>query len=287
MCIHPSIYNRPSLANLFFWVGAISVLVLASQASAVQLPKINLSQVPNWEYRVLKQADHDSILFTQGLIIDGDSFIESSGLYNRSFVRRYRISDNSLEAEYSLPKHVFAEGIAQLGDQLYLLSWQRQFGIRLNAKTLETERKFFYQGQGWGLTTISDQLIMSNGTNQLSWHDAPNFNKVGSINVTANNEPVNHLNALSYGAGFIWANIWLTTVIVAIDPESGAIQGYIDLSKIAHEHTADQRENVLNGLAWDEQQQALWITGKRWTKRYLLHIVPSNNLLSITPTNKP
>jgi len=206
------------------------------------------------------------------LIVGHHSVIESSGLYGRSFVQRNNRQDGTAEARFTLPEHLFAEGITQYGQQLYLLTWKSERGFILDAKSLRTLKEFRFQGQGWGITSVGKRLLMSNGSAELSWHRPEDFTLLKKTTVLAGQQPIDKINALSYGGGYLWANVWNQATILAIDPYTGQIKGRLKLGKLWQQQVRGSQENVLNGLSWDESEQALWITGKRWKQRYLLDI---------------
>lgn len=235
-----------------------------------------------FQYTVLDTQPHSRRSFTQGLIVDGDELIESSGLYGKSFLHRYPVSGAGREQYHPLPKRLFAEGIALANGKLYLLTWQNGRALVLDPHTFKTESTFAYQGEGWGLATYVQatdneahtQLVMSNGTAQLAFRDPHSFSVLRTVTVTDREQPLHNLNDLAVAHGLIWANVWHSTAIVAIDPDSGEVVGKIDLRAQRDEQPGYGPENVLNGIAWDEQRQAFWVTGKRWAKRYLIRVEP-------------
>lgn len=237
-----------------------------------------------YDYAIVKTLPHSARSFTQGLIVDGDDLIESSGLYGKSFIHRYPVSGssgsgssgNKKEQYKSLPDDLFAESLTLFNDKLYLLTWKSGRVLILDPNNLELQRTLSYQGEGWGLTTFDNELVMSNGSAQLTFRDPEDFSVQRTLTVTDNQKPVNDLNDLAVAHGLIWANVWHESYIVAIDPHSGQVVGKIDLRTLAKRHRSFLSDNVLNGIAWDEQQQGFWITGKRWSKRYLIQVnVPS------------
>ena len=60
--------------------------------------------------------------------------------------------------------------------------------------------------------------------------DPETLEQVGSIQVHDEAGPVVWLNELEYVDGQIYANVWQTDRIAIIDPESGQVTGWIDLS---------------------------------------------------------
>lgn len=237
-----------------------------------------LLAIANWAmgaerlaYTVLARETHDAGVFTQGFVLDQGYFYESSGQYGRSFVLRYpsQDGDGKQPKRLALPRNVFAEGIEVVGDLLYLLSWREGKAWALDKNTLEVKKEFRYSGEGWGLTHDGERLIMTDGTNSLRFFDE-NFEPLGSRKVHLEGEPVPRLNELEYQGGLIWANQWHSDTIYAIDPQTGAVKAMVDLPALRREAGIDSRDSVLNGIAYDEAQDAFWVTGKYWRYRYLL-----------------
>lgn len=231
-------------------------------------------------YEVIAERTHKPNLFTQGFLVDGDHFYESSGLYKQSVLVSYPIAEPAstwakisapFTQKQSIPNKYFAEGLALLNDKLYLLTWQEQTLLVYDKATLNYEKSIPYQGEGWGLTTDGKYLIRSDGSDTLYFHNAEDFSVTKSIKVTAD-EAVSNLNELEYAQGFIWANVWYQDHILKIDPVTGKVEGKIDLSELKKSIKLEYEEQVLNGIAWDEQRQAFWVTGKWWPKMFLLRV---------------
>ena len=232
-------------------------------------------------YELIAERSHKPGLFTQGFLVDGDHFYESSGLYKQSFLVSYPIAEPAstwakisapFTKKQSVPQQYFAEGLALLDDKLYLLTWQEQTLLVYDKTTFQYLKSAPYQGQGWGLTTDGHYLIRSDGSDILYFHQVEDFAIATSIKVTDNDEPVSDLNELEYAQGFIWGNVWHQDFILKIDPDTGKVVGKVDLSQLKKSVKPDHNEQVLNGIAWDEQQQAFWVTGKWWPKMFLIRV---------------
>lgn len=258
--------------SYFFVLLTLCFAGLLHAQSQPQRTYSGLDATPSWPYRITQHAPHDTEHFTQGLIVGTHSVIESSGLYGQSFVQKYNRKSGESEVRYTLPKTLFAEGIALYEQQLYLLTWKSRRGFVLDATNLQPLREFRFKGQGWGLTRLGEHLLMSNGSSEITWHRPSDFKQLNTTLVRAGQTPIDNINALSYGGGYLWANIWRQATILAISPETGQIKGKLNLDELWEEQAQNHKENVLNGLSWDESEQALWVTGKRWSQRYLLDI---------------
>ena len=235
------------------------------------------SQFKPLAFSILKTHNHDPNAFTQGWVMDKTDFYESSGLYGKSFIVRY-MQDNQVKQRYTFPKALFAEGLTLFKKELFALTWQKGIVFVFEPKTLKIKRTHRYTGEGWGLTHNNKQLIMSNGTNQLYFRNARDFAKVRALTVKGGNINWQRLNELEYAKGIIWANIWQTTLIAAINPINGNVMGTVDLNKLVKANTQKPRHQTLNGIAYDAAHDAFWITGKHWPKRYLIKIqTPTNS----------
>ncbi|NHO64806.1 glutaminyl-peptide cyclotransferase [Aestuariicella hydrocarbonica] len=256
------------------------LMLLSSRAAAdLSLPASihgdavnNTPTVVRYDYNIVKSLPHSTTSFTQGLVVDQDHIIESSGLYGKSFIHRYHKSSSSPTHNHHLDDDLFAEGIALLQGKLYALTWKSGQAYTLNPQTLERLQTFTYQGEGWGLAAYGNQLVMSNGSSQLTFRNPLNFDTTRTVTVTQGGKAVANLNDLTVFGGLIWANVWYSSDILAIDPDSGRVVGVLPLAELAKQHRSYRRDNVLNGIAWDAQEQGLWVTGKRWNRRYLLKL---------------
>lgn len=219
---------------------------------------------------VLEEQAHDPLTFTQGLLISDGKVYESSGLYSKSFIRRYDNQTQKIEKQRKLPNNLFAEGLTLFNNQLFLLTWKSGMALVLDPKTLQPLKKFSYSGEGWGLTHSANELIMSDGSDTLIFRNPSTFKKTKSISVHSKWKHYKNLNELDYADSAIWANIWQSNLILKISPLDGSVLGIADLSKLAEKNNRIRNESVLNGIAYDEEKKAFWITGKYWPSRYLV-----------------
>lgn len=245
---------------------------------------LGAAAVPNIAYEIAGSRTHKPTTFTQGLEIYKGEFYESSGLYGQSFLARYPIEEPastwaSISAPFSdkiqLADRFFAEGLTIIDDKVYLLTWREKTLHIFSIKPFKLIEQIHYQGEGWGLAFDGEHLIRSDGSATLYFHDSKKFAVDKILKVTIDGKPCDKLNELEFHQGFIYANRWYRNEILKIDPNSGEVVGIIDLSKIAHQHQTNSLDDVLNGIAWDEQRQGFWITGKRWPKMYLIQLEAS------------
>jgi glutaminyl-peptide cyclotransferase len=238
-------------------------------------------QVEALNYQVIAERSHKTSLFTQGLFVNKGMFYESSGLYGKSLLVAYPVIEpTSTWAKLSAPftkKQVltegyFAEGITLLNNKVYQLTWHEETLLVYDATTLIPLKSLKYTGEGWGLTTDGKQFIRSDGSDTLFFHHAENFSIEKKIRVRLNQQAITQLNELEYVDGFIWANIWHDKRILKIDSTTGQVVGVMDLTAIIHSLNLKDSESVLNGIAYDTEKKAMWVTGKQWPKMFLLKI---------------
>lgn len=223
-------------------------------------------------FAILEERERAADHFTQGLYFDGRRWWESSGLYGRSWVAEYTDpSANPLRRKW-LAGDRFAEGLAVLRGKLYLLTYRAGELQVYRASDLSPLGLRHYAGEGWGLTSDGEQLIMSNGSGELTFRDPDTFAIKRRLEVHGYGEDWSQLNELEYAQGLIWANIWQDTRIIAIDPESGEVRGMLDLESLLPPAPKAGRhpDAVANGIAWDQKRNGLWVTGKFWPKLYLI-----------------
>lgn len=233
--------------------------------------------VPIYGYQVVAVLPHDPAAFTQGLVLQDDVFYEGTGLRGQSTLRKVDPATGQVLQGIRLPDEYFGEGIAVHGDRLYQLTWQEHTGFIYGKDSFELLGTWSYAGEGWGLTTDGQRLIMSDGTNELRFLDPETLQEVGRVAVLdGNGQPVLRLNELEWVQDEVWANVWQTDLIARIDPASGRLLGWIDLSGLlSEEDRAVQRVDVLNGIAYDALTGRLFVTGKWWPKLFEIELTPA------------
>ena len=220
--------------------------------------------------RHLATFPHDKGSFTQGLLWDDGFLYESGGQYGASSLRRTEVKTGKIIVRRDLPRQVFAEGLALVEDSLFQLTWRENVCLVYDKKTFELKGQFRYSGEGWGLTYDGKELILSDGTNILRFLDPKTFRLQRTVEVMDSidkhrPEPVRNLNELEWIRGEIWANVWMTTRIVRINPKNGNVIGWIEMeSFVPQEHRNDKQNCVLNGIAFDPATNHVYITGKYW-----------------------
>jgi glutaminyl-peptide cyclotransferase len=228
--------------------------------------------IPIYGFEVVHVWPHDRDAFTQGLIFHDGKLLESTGEVGRSSLRRVELETGKVLQRVDVPEPYFAEGITLLKGKVYQLTWQHQLGFIYDAWTFEKIGTFNYQGEGWGLTNDGQSLILSDGTNRIQFLDPDNFQVRKTIAVVDQGMPVNEINELEYVQGEIYANIWHADRIVRIEPQTGRITGWIDLTGLLPPNEVQDEEAVLNGIAYDETSSRLLVTGKLWSKLFEIRL---------------
>lgn len=261
-----------------------------SGGSNTPKPNVNASNsntakagpLPVYGYEVVKAYPHDPKAFTEGLFFHDGFLYESTGGQNagESSIRKVDIDTGKVLQKWELPAGQFGEGIAMIGDKIFMLTWQDNLGRVFDAKTFKLLREFSYQGEGWGMTTDGTNLIFDQGTHVLKVIDPESFKTVKTIPVMREDgKPLMRINELEMVKGELWANIWHSeeadtlgkpNYIARIDPTSGKLLGWINLAGISPDDQGhnNQEENTLNGIAYDAANDRIFVTGKRWKKLY-------------------
>lgn len=221
------------------------------------------------QYSVVKMYPHQTSSFTQGLEFDGKMLYESTGLSGASNVMQIDLETGVIRKSVPLAEQYFGEGITIVDNKIYQLTWTSGICFRYSMD-FKLEKTFSYHTQGWGLTHRDTSLIMSDGTNKLYVY-TPDFKLKSEVAVYDNNGPVSNLNELEYVNGYVLANVWKTNRIVQIDPASGIVVGVMHMDPILPPGI-NTTDDVLNGIAYQPQEKAFYITGKRWPTLYKLNV---------------
>ena len=237
------------------------------------LPGLALA-TEQFTYKVLERKPQSRENFVQGLEIHDGQLYVSSGLYGRSHISRYDFATGALKKQQRLHPAIFAEGLTIFGDMLYQLTWRERLVIVYRRDKLEFDHTFQIPGQGWGLTHDGQRLIYSDGSHYLYFIDPETEQIVDSISVEEKGLPVTRLNELEYVDGKVWANIFQQDRIVIIDPGTGKVEGSIDMSGLLPAIDRLPDTDVLNGIARNPEDGAIWVTGKRWPWLYRIEVLP-------------
>ena len=205
-----------------------------------------------YSYKVVHTYPHNRDAFTQGLVYDNGVLFEGTGQETGSSLREVELETGKVIRQHNLEGSLFGEGIALYGNRIFQVTWENKVGFVYEKSTFKLINKIYYATQGWGLTTINDRIVMSDGTNVLYFFEPELFTVASRIEVYDNKKKIDSLNELEYINGEIWANIWMTDLIARIDPLTGKVIAYIDLKGILPARDKNADTDVLNGIAFDQ-----------------------------------
>ena len=223
-------------------------------------------RLPVYGVAVTATYPHDPKAFTEGLFFQDGSLFESTGEVGESGFRQSELATGRVVKSYDLPAPYFGEGIVPWKDKLFELTWKDQKGFIYGLKDFSPVGDFTYAGEGWAATHNDRAIIMSDGTSVLRFLDPDSLQTVSTLKVTAHGCPVEKLNELEWVDGQIYANIWQTNLIARIDPKTGAVTSFLDVSSLGPKDRGP--DDVANGIAYDAGQHRLFVTGKRWPQLY-------------------
>ena len=226
-----------------------------------------------YTYKIVKTYPHDTAAFTEGLVFNNGVLYESTGTFKSSpsSLRQVNLETGEVQQEILLSSQYFGEGLTVVDDALIQLTWQSHIGFIYDKETFGLQGNFSYDTEGWGLTYNGSELIMSDGSSNLYLLNPTTFQKTGQVNVHDGNTSITNINELEYVNGDVYANIWMQQKIAIINPQTGAVKGWIDLTGIYQSNNVDE---VLNGIAYDSSTGRLFVTGKDWPNLYQITIAP-------------
>jgi glutaminyl-peptide cyclotransferase len=245
-------------------IAALVLLVLPAGATAA----------PQYGYKVVHAYPHDPQAFTEGLFYLNGFLYESTGLEGHSSVRKEKLETGQVVEKHDLASAYFGEGIVNWKDRLVQLTYRTEKGFVYDLGSFKERKTFGYKGEGWGLTQDGRRIVMSDGTPQIRFIDPDTLKETGRITVTDGGRPVQNINELEWVKGEIFANIWQTNLIARIDPKTGKVIGWIDLTGLSDQAGALAiPDAVLNGIAYDAAHDRLFVTGKLWPKLFEIKLV--------------
>ncbi|MGH3786259.1 MAG: glutaminyl-peptide cyclotransferase [Pseudonocardiaceae bacterium] len=246
----------------------------AGQQPAGPPPADQRAAAQQLRVQVLATLPHDTTMYTQGLEIHDEVLYEGSGRVGESRIRTTALSGTAILREEVLPAPLFGEGLTIAGDRLWQLTWTDHTAIERDPETLAERRKVTYPGEGWGLCYDGNRLVMSDGSDRLTFRDPVTFAPSGGVAVQLNGKPIRQLNELECVDGAVWANVYQTDRIVRIDPSTGTVTGVAEASGLL---SAQQQASadVLNGIAAIPGTNEFLITGKYWPSMFRVRFVPS------------
>lgn len=257
---------------------AFILLILIPIISVVKYVIADLQgcRVPEtYTVEVVKRFERDPSSFTQGLFVHNGRIYESFGNYGSSGIKSYQLGEINPAHLQNNDLDVFAEGASVIKDEIIQISWKKGIAYRYD-NDLNLKGDFIYQGDGWGLTTYDEELVMSDGSYEIQFRSPKDFKLLRKIEVKDYEEKVDQLNELEMIGDEIWANIWLSDEIIAIDPDSGCVMKKIDASSLWEYENPSKKYigGVLNGIAYNSELGHIYLTGKYWQN--IFHIKLKN-----------
>ncbi|MBQ6254285.1 MAG: glutaminyl-peptide cyclotransferase [Bacteroidales bacterium] len=249
---------------------ALTIIVLV--AIALLASSCARAKVRQYRVKVVKEFPHDEMSYTQGLFFQGDKMIETTGQKGESTLRLVDLATGKALRKLDFDRKYFVEGSVELDGDIFILTWQNKVAFIYDAKTFEYKQTYSYPREGWGLTTDGKSLIASDGSARLYWMDK-NFRHQKSLIVKMNGRPINQLNELEWIDGKIWANVYMTDMILIINPGTGEVEATVDCTGLLPSHLRDEYTDVLNGIAYDPATKKIYLTGKYWKRLYEIELV--------------
>lgn len=221
------------------------------------------------KYTIINTYPHDIASFTEGLEFYKDTLYESTGLNGKSFLRKYDYKTGKIYKQTDLDTTYFGEGITFLDNKIFQLTWQNKTGFIYNANTWKLEKTFAYDKdiEGWGMTNDGTYIYQSDGTEKIWKMNPENQKMIDYVNVYSASSKIKSINELEWINGKIYANIWTKDAIAVINPENGAVEGIVNLSKL-RKLTNATPDDVLNGIAYNPKTKTIFVTGKNWNKMF-------------------
>jgi glutamine cyclotransferase len=257
----------PILARSLIW---LPFFLIASASVGCARDQVTADAPSGETATIVQRYPHDTGAYTQGLEYHEGVLYESTGQLGRSTVRIVELETGNILSNVDLPPDRFGEGLTLVGDRVIQLTWTAGIAYVYDRETLALQDSLTYEGQGWGLVYDGQNLIRSDGTATLYFHDPETFELRRTVEVRDDGAPLTEINELEWIEGELWANVYRTDYVVRIDAESGAVKGWIDLSDIFPQAQRPLSVDVLNGIAYDSAGGRLFVTGKWWPT--LFHI---------------
>jgi glutamine cyclotransferase len=225
-------------------------------------------RAPLRRVEIVRRFPHDPQAYCQGLLFHEGFLYEGTGTYGQSSLRKVELQTGRVLQRHELPDRLFGEGIALWDQRIYQLTWKSMQAIVYDLQTFRQVKRLPYRGEGWGLTSDGQHLIMSDGTDTLRFMDPETLEVVRRLTVRDGRRRIRNLNELEYVDGLIYANVWQYDRIAKIHPRTGRVVAWLDLSHLYPAARRTDVDQVLNGIAYDSQSERLFVTGKNWPELF-------------------
>lgn len=236
-------------------------------AEAIEEPEVKIIKP-----RIIRTFFHDSSAYTQGLLYHDGWLYESTGQYGESSIRKINLITGKVSKKKAIAGQYFSEGLSYFNGKMYMLTWRERTCFVIDPSTFEITDEKSYYTEGWGLTAIGNELVMSDGSQFLRFLDPESFKVNRTLGVYDGLMPLTRLNELEFVDGTIYANIFGENLIALIDPDSGKVTGYIDCSEIQSQVASSAKAEVMNGIAYIPENKSFIVTGKYWPNFFEISI---------------
>lgn len=233
-----------------------------------------LHNVPQWHYTIIKTFPLPHSLFIEGLFYQKPFLYISNGNVKQSSVIKYNVDTQTQTKKILLPPRIFAEGLTIIHKKLYQLGLNSK-AIFIYNKNLSPIGTQALLENLWGLTHIGNQLIVSNGSNELLFFNSQHIRMNTLLFVHYQNQPFNHLNALGYDGQYLFANVYYRNIILVISPKNGKVIAWINITKLWQAQKIKGLVCVANGIAFDKNKNQYIFAGKNWKMAYIVKLVTS------------
>jgi glutaminyl-peptide cyclotransferase len=265
-------FKRLITLTVLLFVGITAYGALSQEGEATEEPVEVEILVPE----VLSEIPHSTDDFTQGLVWTDGRLFQSTGLYGESLLQELDPETGEALREVELTDDYFGEGLALVGEQLVQITWREQTAFVYDMETFEQTDTFTYETEGWGLCYDGESIYMTDGSPILYQRDPETFEVTDEIMVTLQGQPVPQLNELECVEEDVYANVWQTDAIVRIDKATGEVTGLIDARGLLTRQQRARLEGgaVLNGIAYNAEDETFLITGKLWPLMFEVRFIP-------------
>lgn len=261
----------------WFLIGLFLLIVLGGGVLAMVFKDIKmfnfaLSQIERYKVKVVNEYPHDPLAFTQGLFIHEGRMYESTGRYGESTMRIVDLETGKDDPRIFLGEKRFGEGATEHKGKIYQLTWKEEECLVYDLDLKNPPEKISYEGEGWGLCSDGEYLIMTDGTSSLKFVDPEDFSVQKRVTVKLGNRPISDLNELEYVGDKIYANQLNEDVIYEILPSTGRVTATIDLTGL---WPVSERPSggVMNGIAYDKDTERIYVTGKYCPKLFEIDLI--------------
>lgn len=235
------------------------------------------STTVTYGFNLINAYPHDTAAWTQGLVFENDTLYEGTGLIGYSSIRKVQLETGAILQIRRMTGPYFGEGITIWQDKIFQLTWRSHVGFIYDRASFDSLGRFYYPHEGWGITHDGTRLIVSDGTSRLRFWNPLTLTPIDSIDVYEVRPdatfPVPLLNELEYVDGKIYANVWQSDMIAIISPQTGKVEAWIELTElVAREDGRYAPSDVLNGIAYDDVNDRLFVTGKYWPEVFEITI---------------